>query len=205
MDKKIVFVLIFIIGIAAGFGGFYLFQNKTGLSPEKAGQAAIEFINKALAKESANITASLVSVTEESGLYKIHLKIENNEYDSFISKDGKYLFSTAFNLEEENTKEAADQEINLEILAQCLTDKGAKFYGASWCGHCQSQKKMFGEFAGLLPYVECSTSDGGGQLDICKDNNISGYPTWVFADGSRESGELSPQKLSEKTGCPLSQ
>lgn len=90
-------------------------------------------------------------------------------------------------------------------FAQCLKDKGAVFYGAFWCPHCQNQKTMFGKSAKLLPYVECSTPDGKSQLQICKDNNIKGYPTWEFADGSRESGEVSLVKLEEKTGCPLTQ
>ena len=38
-------------------------------------------------------------------------------------------------------------------VAQCLTEKGVKFYGAFWCPHCQNQKKMFGRSARLLPYV----------------------------------------------------
>lgn len=63
----------------------------------------MDFINKAIAEQ--NVTASLMSVAEESGVYKLHLKIADKEYDSFISKDGKYLFSTAFNLEEEKTQE----------------------------------------------------------------------------------------------------
>lgn len=92
-----------------------------------------------------------------------------------------------------------------DVFAQCLKDKGAVFYGAFWCPHCQNQKAMFGKSAKLLPYVECSTSDGRVQLQICKDKNIEGYPTWEFADGSREVGEVSLSRLSEKTECPLPQ
>lgn len=93
----------------------------------------------------------------------------------------------------------------LDEFAQCLKDKGAVFYGAFWCPHCQNQKAMFGKSAKLLPYTECSTPDGRGQLAVCKEKNVSGYPTWEFADGSRESGEVSLQKLSEETGCSLPQ
>ena len=159
MNKNTILVFIFIAGIVMGVSGFYLFQAKNNLSLEKAGETAIGFINKALARENANVTASLMGMAEESGIYKIHLKIENQEYDSFISKDGKYLFSTAFDLEqakaEEIAKEAAAQEENLEIMAKCLTDKGAKFYGASWCSWCKKEKELFGEAAQYLPYVEC--------------------------------------------------
>lgn len=92
----------------------------------------------------------------------------------------------------------------LDSFARCLGDKGAKLYGAFWCSHCKSQKELFGDSAKYLPYIECSTPDGQQQLSVCAQAGIEGYPTWVFADGSRESGELSLKKLSEKTGCDIS-
>lgn len=91
----------------------------------------------------------------------------------------------------------------LDGFTLCLKEKGVTFYGAFWCSHCQNQKKLFGKSEKLLPYIECSTADGRDQLQICKDKKIGGYPTWEFADGSREDGELSLEKLSEKTGCQL--
>lgn len=91
----------------------------------------------------------------------------------------------------------------LDALASCIKDSGAIFYGAFWCPHCQNQKAIFGRSAKLLPYIECSTPDGGGQLPVCTDAGITSYPTWEFADGSREGGEVSLERLSELTGCPL--
>ena len=91
----------------------------------------------------------------------------------------------------------------LDSFATCLSESGATFYGAFWCPHCQNQKAMFGVSARLLPYVECSTPDGNGQLPVCTTAGIKGYPTWDFADGTRESGEISLERLSEKTSCPL--
>jgi len=90
-------------------------------------------------------------------------------------------------------------------FAICLKDKGAIFYGAFWCPHCQNQKKMFGKSAKLLPYVECSTANGKGQLAICEEKEITGYPTWIFADESRLGGEVSFETLAEKTECVLPQ
>ncbi len=90
-------------------------------------------------------------------------------------------------------------------FAKCLKDKGAVFYGAFWCSHCNNQKKAFGSAVEFLPYVECSTPDGKGQLQVCVDKNIEGYPTWVFPDGSRQSGEVPFETLSSKTGCTLPQ
>lgn len=89
-------------------------------------------------------------------------------------------------------------------FAQCLTDKGATFYGAFWCPHCQAQKKLFGSQAvKKLTYVECSTPDGKAQNQICKDSNIKSYPTWRFIDGTEHVGEMTFTELAEKTGCAL--
>jgi thiol-disulfide isomerase/thioredoxin len=93
----------------------------------------------------------------------------------------------------------------LDSFAQCLTEKGMKFYGAFWCPHCQAMKRLFGNSTKYLNYIECSTPNGQAQTQICVDNKIEGYPTWVFADGSRMSGEVKLSQLSEKTGCALPQ
>ncbi len=90
-----------------------------------------------------------------------------------------------------------------DAFAQCLGEKGAIFYGAFWCPHCQEQKKIFGRSADKLPYTECSTPDGQGQLAVCKDAGIEGYPTWVLKDGERLNSVQTPEILAEKTGCAL--
>lgn len=88
-------------------------------------------------------------------------------------------------------------------FASCLGEKGAKFYGAFWCPHCRSQKDIFGKSAKNLPYIECSTPDGNSQLAVCTEAGIESYPTWVFSDGSKENGQLTLEKLAEKTTCQL--
>ncbi len=92
---------------------------------------------------------------------------------------------------------------NLDQFAQCLTTNKAEFYGAFWCPHCQAQKKMFGSSLKYVSYTECSTPNGQNQLQICKDKKIEGYPTWIFADGSRITGEVPFKILAEKTKCKL--
>jgi hypothetical protein len=91
----------------------------------------------------------------------------------------------------------------LDNFAKCLEQKGAKFYGAFWCPHCQDQKKLFGRSAKYLPYVECSTADGRGKTQICVDERIEGYPTWKFADGTTIGGLATTDILADKTGCAL--
>ncbi len=91
----------------------------------------------------------------------------------------------------------------LDGFTTCLKDKGAVFYGAYWCPHCQATKAMFGKSAKLLPYVECSLPGGKGQTQTCNDKGITGYPTWIFADESRLNGELTLNQLAEKTSCEV--
>jgi len=88
-------------------------------------------------------------------------------------------------------------------FAQCLADQEATFYGAFWCPHCEDQKRLFGRSEGLLPYVECSTPNRQDQTQVCKDAEITSYPTWEFADGEREDGVVTLKDLAEKTGCVL--
>ncbi len=93
----------------------------------------------------------------------------------------------------------------LDQFATCLKEKGAQFYGAFWCPHCQNQKALFGRSAKKLPYIECSAPDTKSQLQICKDKGISTYPTWDFSDGERITGVINLESLSQKTGCELPQ
>lgn len=87
-------------------------------------------------------------------------------------------------------------------FAQCINDSGAKFYGAYWCPHCQTQKSLFGKSVKKLPYVECALSQDK-QTQICIDQKIESYPTWEFSDGSRVTGELTFAELAEKTSCAV--
>jgi thiol-disulfide isomerase/thioredoxin len=98
------------------------------------------------------------------------------------------------------TTPSADDKVT---LAQCLTDHGAKFFGASWCPHCAQQKKDFGAAAmKKVNYIECAVpGDNSQQTQICKDNNIKGYPTWHFADGTEKTGEQTLEDLAKAAGC----
>lgn len=88
-------------------------------------------------------------------------------------------------------------------FAKCISNTGTKFYGTFWCPHCNNQKKMFGSSKKYLPYIECSSKNGKSQLQVCKDAGIAGYPTWIFADGTKLEGEVPMETLAEKTQCTL--
>ncbi|MEB3280254.1 MAG: vitamin K epoxide reductase family protein [Lyngbya sp.] len=90
-------------------------------------------------------------------------------------------------------------------LAEHLTQVGAKMYGAFWCGHCQTQKQLFGkEAVTKLTYIECDPEGKNPQPDLCKAANIKGYPTWEV-NGQQYSGVQRLEKLAELSGYTGSQ
>ena len=209
--KQLFTPFLVIVSCLAIVGVFIILNQKkiekVETSPEDLAQKAIDYINENMLSE--GLTASLVSVVEESGLYKIHLKIGEEEYDSYVSKDGKLLFPPGF-IELEDSEESAPEtqsnnldNASLETLAKCLKDKGMKFYGAYSCSWCNRQKELFGEAAQYLPYIECSDEQTGEMLLICQDANITSFPTWELPDGSKSSGFKELEKLIELSGCSL--
>ncbi len=92
-----------------------------------------------------------------------------------------------------------------DAFARCLTERGAKMYGAWWCPHCVEQKEKFGASFEDAPYVECGIKgDTHGKSQACKDANINHYPTWQFPPtGERVERIFTLQELSDRTGCSL--
>ena len=172
---------------------------------QKIAEKAIDYINENMLK---GTTASLISVVEETGLYTFQLKIGDNEFTSYVTSDGKFLFpDPPVDLEQKISKEEPEQpeekEYSLETLenlAKCLTEKGAKFYGSSGCGWCNRQKTLFGEASQYLPYVECADEK---TKHLCEEAEIGPIPTWDFPDGQRVEGFQSIEKLAELSGCSL--
>ncbi|MBI2632802.1 MAG: hypothetical protein HYW78_00215 [Parcubacteria group bacterium] len=85
-----------------------------------------------------------------------------------------------------------------DSFAKCLADKGVVLYGADWCPHCQNQKKEFGDSFQYIRYIECPQNP-----NVCIAKGIDGYPTWIFADGTRLDGEQSFGTLAQKSGCVI--
>ena len=98
---------------------------------------------------------------------------------------------------------AGPEDPMTRALAEHLTEKGVLFYGASWCPHCQEQKRLFGASASRLPYIECSPAGPKSpQLPSCNMAGVRTYPTWVI-DGRAIVGEvLSLAQLAAATGFP---
>jgi len=92
-----------------------------------------------------------------------------------------------------------NEVIALDGFAQCLTENGFKMYGAYWCPHCQNEKAAFGKSFQYIDYIECTK-----EPKQCTDARVNGYPTWTGPEGIRLEGEQGVERLSDISGCALS-
>ncbi|MCX6720623.1 MAG: hypothetical protein NTW11_02360 [Candidatus Staskawiczbacteria bacterium] len=80
-----------------------------GKSDSQIGKLAVDYINN---NQLSQTPATLVSTSEASGLVKIKIKIGTQEFDSYASKDGKFLFPQAFDMTPKKDVAAAPAENN---------------------------------------------------------------------------------------------
>ncbi len=203
-----------VMAVSLAIMGIFVILNqekieKVEISSEDLAQKAIDYINENMLSE--GLTASLVSVVEESGLYKIHIKIGEEEYDSYVSKDGKLLFPSGFiKLEEapitetsetEESEPASENIIPPEELTEfiyCLKEANFVIYGANWCGWTKKLTDMFGGFDMVKPiYVECTEEE-----ELCEEKEVSGYPT-ILINGEKYQGGRTFEEIAATTGCEI--
>ncbi len=95
------------------------------------------------------------------------------------------------------------EDPQVRALAEFLADEGARFYGASWCPHCQEQKRLFGASASRLPYIECSPAGPNTpQAPSCNAAGVQTYPTWVIKGRATVGEVLSLGQLASAVGFP---
>lgn len=221
-NKNLLSITIFVVAIIIAGAIIYSSQNinrgtlSASITEEEAGEIAIDFINNIMLQGQAS--ASLISVSEEYGLYKIDINFQGNDFASYISKDGKTFFPEAMNIEEIKKlsnnpnnetappviEEESNEEQNLlpskEIgsFVSCLKDKNFVIYGASWCGYCKQVVDLFGGKEITSPiYIECTEEE-----ELCKEKEITGYPTILIGD-ARYTGSRSLQGFADATGCKI--
>ena len=141
--NKLIPILILVAGISIFGTYFYLTRIKTPqekfLSSQEAAQNAINYINENLLQK--GVTASLVDVVEENGLYKIRIKVGEKEFISYVTKDGKILFpEEGIDLEKKIAKEetpTSTQEIQ-------KTDKpDVKLFVMAYCPYGLQMEKAY--------------------------------------------------------------
>ncbi len=144
-SKNLIPLAIVIAGLLVAGALIYVNQGKVGekvsegLSPQQAAEKAINYINQNVLQQGT--TASLVNVTEENGVYKFRLKIGEQEYDSYVTKDGNLLFTEGINLAEKAASAQEGGETTGEVQKRDTPD--VKLFVMSYCPYGLQAQKMF--------------------------------------------------------------
>lgn len=94
-----------------------------------------------------------------------------------------------------------DKSGEYAVLAQCLTEKGVKFYGTYWCNFCEKQKEAFGEDFKYINSVECDPNGENANPEACKEARVQAYPAWYFPGQEPVLGVQSMESLAKKANC----
>lgn len=180
-------------------------ETQNVLSSQEAADKALSFINENILEQ--GMSASLIEAIEENGLYKLKLKIGEQELDLYVTKNGKFLFPQVVDLEQPIVQNTDGEEMpssvenpvspeEMEKFITCLKDADFVIYGANWCGWTQKLVEMLGGFDITKPiYIECVEEE-----EICQEKGISGYPT-IHINGEAYGGARTFEDFSAATGC----
>jgi len=228
--NKIIFMTILVaIGVAVGAATVYSYpqvfslaknnnsnQNSQNiLSVEAISEKLIKFINEQILQGSS--TASILSITEEGNLYKVKLKIEEQEFDTYATKDGKLLFPQFINLDQESAQEQGKTIGDFSVSTDDLCQENSKpivyFFGSSSCPHCiwehpivEKVANSFGDLVSFHSNIEFETDQ-----NVFGKYSTGSIPTLVlgckyYRVGSGESsGEEEETKNLTALVCKLTQ
>jgi len=213
-NNKIIPLSIIVAGIIIAASFIFVNQEKIKstsgdeLPAQQVAEETINFINENLLGQ--GLSASLVDVSDEGSVYKIRLRIEEQEYESYVSKDGRFLFpeggidmkeSLVRDSETEAPAESATPSLSPEELKEfvgCLARADFVIYGANWCGWTQGLVTTLGGQETVKPiYVECMEEE-----ELCREKEIAAYPT-ILINGKQYQGSRTFEGFSQATGCQL--
>lgn len=113
-DKKIIFIVFVFLVLATG-GYFYVREkkpenlNNLSVSQTETIRAKTEkFINENLV--APGTAAQITAITQESDIYKVLVKVGDQELIGYVSQDGKNFFPQAFDMDKSIKQEAPPAE-----------------------------------------------------------------------------------------------
>ena len=182
------------------------------LSADLAAEQTIKYINENLL--APGTAAFLINVSDEGSVYKIRLEIKEGEvvlgeFDSYISKDGEFLFPDGYNMKEGPTQdfeaEAPTQpetpslpQEELQKFVECLAGANFLIYGNKDCPACASLAAQFGGYDIVDPiFIECTE-----KPDLCQEKEIRYVPT-IFIGDQEYVGARSFEDFAQETGCNI--
>lgn len=199
-SKNLIALAIAVIGIlviasVAYTNGFFennqnQNENENVLSANEISEKVINFINENILQGQAN--ASLIEIVEENGLYKVKIKIGEEEFDSYVTKDGKLLFPQVIDIENSSSVPEEENEEIVSTIGNFLISKDEicredgkpiiYFFGSEGCPHCVWEhpiiEKVAEDFDGYILFH--NNMNSSTDTDIFQKYSTGGVPTLVL-------------------------
>lgn len=155
------------------------------LSTEEITKKVINYIN-----QNGNV-ASVISVADVGDVLKIQLKVGDQEYNSYATKDGKLLFPEGYELDKTSADNSLEEQSsstigNFSVGKNDICKENGKpivyFFGSKSCPHCVWEKpileKVIQNFEGYISFHNNIDSDTDSSIFSQYSNG--GIPTLVF-------------------------
>jgi hypothetical protein len=156
-NKNLISALILVVGIGASAGYYFYTQKNMGISVDEAKAKAEKFVAENLVQPGTSV--SVKGVTKENGLYKLDLKVDQQEIVAYMTKDGKGFFPQMMDMAEFE-KQKKDQQAATEAKANVEVPKNEKpsveAFIMSYCPYGTQIEK------GLLPVLKAL----GNKIDF---------------------------------------
>lgn len=144
MFNKLLPIAIVIGALIIAGALIYIKLGKSAISSQVAGEKAVNYINQVIYQGQGD--AKLIEATDDGQVFKIRLTVQGQEYTSYVTKDGRYLFPQAYELG--TSTESNNNEENGEITK---TDKpDVKIFVMSYCPYGLQAQKMLLPVQNLL-------------------------------------------------------
>ncbi len=193
--KNIAIIVLAVVIIALAY--YTVYGSPNNLSGEEAAKRAVSYINDKVlnGQGQATLSGKVVSV---SGLYKINLKVDSDEFPSYVSRDGKLLFPQVINITPEqpnqnnqpstttgsnNQNPQAEKTTvgNFTISTDEICQENGKpvvyFFGSQTCPHCLWEhpvvEKVAKQFEGLISFH--NNMDNDKDREIFQKYSPGGY------------------------------
>lgn len=195
-------VIIAVLAIAVIVLGYFQLSGAAimpgQVSGDKASQAALAFINKNLIKPGDPEVQKEGEVSQESGLYKFNVKVGEQTFPIYVTRDGAFLFAqNPIKIQDSTTTDTATDDQNPPTAdATTIGDFSIKadkevclengkpivyFFGSESCPHCTWEKPVIQAVADKFNAVISfhRNIDNNADIDVFSQYSDGGIPTIV--------------------------
>jgi len=186
--KNLIPVSIVIAGLLVSGALIFINQGKIEkgeeqiLTPQEAAEKAINFINQNQNMFGLQgVTVSLVNAMEENGVYKFRLKIGENEFESYVTKDGELLFIEGIDLNPPVAKEIPKTDV-----------PGVKLFVMAFCPYGNQAEEL------MMPVVELLKNKAEIDLHyVIYSNYQTGYPEFCLDEENKYCSMHGIQEINQ--------